>query len=119
LGAISWIILDVDGYASFSVFDAFAIACALRVSVEALARTFHSMLYAVQRVRRPLSSLLLPDAIEPVGLLVLFPTWGLWSFSMVALLGGVIRAYLTCAWTRRTLEGTRLDGPLKWNKRAL
>lgn len=110
--ATAWIVW-MPFAAGFSVFDAFALACAFRFSIEALARTYHASLYAVRRIHRPLWSLLLPDAIEPLGLIVTFPSLGLWSFVLWTAVAAIARAAAQAHFTRKSLDRARLGGGVR------
>jgi hypothetical protein len=110
---LCWLRFGPRPFAGFSIFDAFAIACGVRLFIEGVARTYHSGVFALKRVYRPLASVLLPDVLEVAALLVLLPLLGLWSLSVVALAGGIVRVLLTLHYSRRAYATTRLSPP-RW-----
>jgi len=86
----------------FSVFDAYAVALGIRLALDGLARVYHSGRYALARVHRPPWSLLLPDLLDVVGIVVLWSQLGLWGFSVTLVSVGALRALLTLHFTRRS-----------------
>lgn len=120
-----WMLLDPAEISGFDVFDAFALALALRLSLEAWVRAYHAPIAALRRIRRPLFSFLLADSLEPLLLLALFPTLGLFSFSIAHLAGGLLGSYLSFHYTRLAYQrahfarGTKPRAARKRNLREL
>ncbi|HWA76675.1 MAG TPA: hypothetical protein VG937_30290 [Polyangiaceae bacterium] len=92
--AIAFIQWGPSEFEGFDIFDAYALACALRFGLEALTRTYHAGIFAVRRVYRPLWSLVLPDVAELLLALSLWSVLGPWGFSLSLLFGGVLGAGL-------------------------
>lgn len=108
--AVAVAYVKLGPFDTFSVFDAFALACAVRLMLETVARTFHAGVFAVKRVYRPPSSFIGPDVAEVLLLAALGPVLGTWALSAVVLVVGVLRAVLTMHYASRAYRGTRL-GP--------
>ena len=70
----------VYGHREPSVLDAYAIVCAVRLAVDLVARTYYSGVYALERVHRPLYTILITDPVGLFLVLALFPYLGIWCF---------------------------------------
>jgi hypothetical protein len=86
----------------FSVFDAYAVALGIRVALDGLTRVYHSGRYALARVYRPPWTLVLPDLLDVVGIVLLWESLGLWGFSVTLVAVGALRAGFTLYFTRRS-----------------
>lgn len=85
---VGWIAWNI-GHAgeAFGLVHLYVLAVGLRLSLEILTLTFHSGVYAVRRIYRPLTAIV---ALELVGFLVtlsLWPVLGPWSFPIAMLAG--------------------------------
>jgi hypothetical protein len=98
-----------------SLFDAYALACSLRLLLDVFARTFHAGVFAVRRVYRPLTTLLCADLVE-VALIVLgFDALGAWSIPLAIVLGGSLDAVLAIRYARAAYLRHRLLLP-RWRR---
>lgn len=95
-------------FSSFSILDAYIIACFIRLGLDTLSRTYHAGVYAIRRIYRPLSSLIAVELVEVAALLALIPWLGPWSFAPVLLLGGLVRAAFTFYFTARAYRQARI-----------
>jgi hypothetical protein len=59
--------------------DGYIGACLLSLALDLIVRPFHSGAYAVRRVYRPVWSMLLPEVLQTLVLLGLWPVLSLWS----------------------------------------
>jgi hypothetical protein len=110
---VAWLELGPRPYASFSIFDAYAIGCGVRLMLDTLTRTYHAGIFAVRRVRRPFATLLAVDVADAGAPLFLFPWLGFWGFAVAQLFGGVVEAALTFAYARRAYRELALLPPTK------
>jgi hypothetical protein len=100
-----------------SLFDAYALACCLRLLFDLYARTYHAGVFAVRRVYRPLGTLLCADLLE-VSLIVFgFDALGAWSIPLATVLGGALDAALVVHYARAAYLRRGLLAP-RW-RRAL
>jgi hypothetical protein len=97
-----WLLAAPRRFPGFSIYDAYAIACGLRLALETWSRTQHSAVFSVSRVRRPLWSLVLVDVFEVFGLLIAWLRIGALAFALVLAVSGVLRAAFTLLFARRT-----------------
>ncbi len=100
-------------FTSFSILDAYIIACFVRLGLDTLARTFHAGIFAVRRVYRPLFSLLAGDLADVMAVLLLIQWLGPWSFAPALIVGGVVRNAFALYYTRRAYQRTRVPA-LRW-----
>jgi hypothetical protein len=99
--AVAFIQWGPSEFEGFDIFDAYALACALRFGLDALTRTYHAGIFAIRRVYRPLWSLVLPDVAELAIALSLWGLLGPWGFSLSLLLGGALGAALQTHYVAR------------------
>ena len=104
-----WLLTAPRPFPGFSIYDAYAIACGLRLGLETWSRTQHSAVFAVTRVRRPLWSLVLVDLLEVFGLLIAWLRIGALAFALVLAVSSVLRATFTLLFAR--LMRRQLDLP--------
>ena len=97
-----WLLMAPRPFPGFSIYDAYAIACGLRLGLETWSRTQHSAVFAVARVRRPLWSLVLVDLLEVFGLLIAWLRIGALAFALVLAVSGALRAGFTLFFVRMT-----------------
>jgi hypothetical protein len=107
-GSSTWILWTPDPRLGFSIFDAYAIAVIIRLALDMVARTFHSGMFALRRIYRPLWSLLIGDVLDVVGILLLWPLLGPWSFGPVLILVGALRTGLVFYFVRRAYANSRI-----------
>jgi hypothetical protein len=98
-------------FPSFSIFDAYAIGCAVRTMGEAVARTYHAGAFALRRIRRPLGSFLVLDLVDAGTPLVLWPWLGPWGFALGQLAGTVVEVFFNVRYARRTYRELGLTTP--------
>ncbi|HEX4352124.1 MAG TPA: hypothetical protein VHZ95_04405, partial [Polyangiales bacterium] len=103
-----------DGGIGLSLFDAYAFACAFRLFGEVCARTYHAGVFALRRVYRPLSTLLLADLLEVGLILACFDALGPWSIPLSILLGGSIDVAFTLRYARAAYLRHRMLLP-RWS----
>jgi hypothetical protein len=108
---VAWLELGPRPYASFSIFDAYAIGCGVRLMLDTVTRTYHAGVFAVRRVRRPFAALIAVDLADAGGPLLLFPWLGFWGFAVAQLFGGVVEATLTFVYARRAYRELALSPP--------
>ncbi|MBN2194470.1 MAG: hypothetical protein JW751_16755 [Polyangiaceae bacterium] len=108
LVAVGWAAFGPDPVGGFSIFDAYAIAAGIRVGLETIARTYHSGIFALRRIYRPLWTLLLIDVFDLLGPLLLWRAVGTWSFATSILAVGLLRVGILLHYTRRGYRGARL-----------
>ncbi len=112
-GGTSWILFTPDPHLGFSVFDTYALGCLIRLTLDMTARTYHSGIFALRRVYRPLWSLLLGDGLDVIMVLLLWPWLGLWGFGISLAAVGIVRTGLVFFYARRTYSSTKIP-PLAW-----
>ncbi len=103
-----WVGFGPSPFQSFNVVDVYVLGCALRWGADVLARTYHSGVYGVRRVYRPAWSLLLVDLAD-IAVLGLCYWWiGPWGLGVAIGVGGLVRAALSVAFTRRVYRQLKL-----------
>lgn len=100
-------------FPDLTIYDAYAIACGLRLGLDIWSRTKHSAVFAVARVRRPLPSLVLIDLFEVFGLLIAWLQIGAFAFALMLIVTGVLRASMTLWFVSSTSEQLRLPRPAR------
>lgn len=116
VGCVAWVLWGPSPFASFSVVDAYVLACGLRLGSDLVARTYHSGVYALRRVYRPIWSLF---AVDLADILLLFGLWwalGPWSLGVSLACVGMMRATLAWHFTHQSYRGLRLrvGPPVAW-----
>lgn len=112
IAAVSiWISVAPSEFDTFSVFDLFGMACFARLGFDLWARALHSGVFASRRVYRPVWSLLVPDLVEIMLLIVLFPPFGLLAFVAMIVGGGCVRIGLSNHFSRRAYRSARVEPP--------
>ncbi len=102
IGAAGWIFWILF-YArqAFTPGHLYGLAILFGFALQTVVRTFHSGVYAIRRIYRPVWTIL---AVEFVGLAAVFALWpalGLWSFPFSAILSSMTIAGLTIHYTLR------------------
>src|SRR5581483_6702863 len=97
-GALGWTIwLAAEG--RLGAVEAFVAAALLRVALDLPTRCYHSGVYAVRRVYKPLWATLLPDIAGFVLILALWWAIGIWALVVSSLTLSVLEAALTVGFT--------------------
>jgi hypothetical protein len=89
----------LDG--SFGVADAFVAALLLKVALDLPVRCYHSGVYALRRVYKPLAATLAPEFLGLATILVFWPLVGIWSVVIGSLLTTAVLTGLSILYTRR------------------
>ena len=87
-----------------SAADAFLAAILLKLALDFPTRAYHSGVYAVRRVYRPLASVVLAEILSFTALLATWPLLGLWSLPLASAVSSLTSAGLVFY-----LYGTRLS----------
>src|SRR5690606_32528912 len=107
--ALLWISSGPSPFDSFNVVDVYVLGCAARFGADVLARTYHSGVYGVRRIYRPVWSLVLVD-VGDVAMLAVVDWWlGARGLGIAMGLGGFVRAVLSVWFTRRIYLQLRLE----------
>jgi hypothetical protein len=107
-GGAFFILSNPDKHLGFSIFDTYALGCLLRLALDMIARTYHSGMFALRRIYRPLWTLLVCDILDIAVVLALWPLLGPWSFG-IALAGvGILRGALTLIYVRRSYRRSKI-----------
>lgn len=104
----TWVLLTPDERLGFSIFDTYALACLLRLAFDIVSRTYHSGMFALRRIYRPLWSLLVCDVLDIAGVLALWPFLGPWSFGIVLAGVGILRAVISLHYSRRAFSLSKI-----------
>lgn len=105
----AWRLLDPG--TPLSLFDAYGFACFARLAGDVYARTLHSGVFALRRVYRPLSSLLLADVVELALIIAGFDALGPWVLPLAILISGAFDVQLAVHYTRRAYRLRRWQLP--------
>lgn len=95
-----------------TLFDAYGIACFVRLLLELCAGTYHSGIYAARRVYRPFSAAVGPDLLELATLIALWRPLGAWGIALSIVLVGILRASVTWYYAARAYDRSRMRRPL-------
>jgi len=96
------VLANVHEVYGLSVYNAYLIACFLRLGLDVIARTWHSGAFAIRRIYRPMWSLLLTDFFDVALVVALWTTLFVWGFSVSLLFVGILRFALLVFFVRRT-----------------
>ena len=100
VAAVGWTVWRAsDG--SFGVADAFVASLFLRLALDLPVRSYHSGVYAIRRVYKPLAATLAPEFLGLAAILALWPLVGVWSVVAGSLLTTAVVTGLTWLYTRR------------------
>ncbi len=98
--AVAWMIWrGADG--TIGAADAFVAAMALRLVLDLPTRCYHSGVYALRRVYKPLTAALAPELIGVATMLALWPFAGVWAVVFSAVLTTLLMTGLTLVYVRR------------------
>ncbi len=78
------------------------------LAIQLIARCYHSGIYALRRVYRPLGAIVAIETVSLVGILGLRPMLGAWAFAVSALLSLVTVSAVSIYYTRRAYQLLRL-----------
>jgi hypothetical protein len=112
-GVVLWIAFGPSPFESFSVFDAYGLACAIRLALDLWTSTYHSGIYALRRIYRPLWTILIGDVLEFAGFILLWEPLGPWGLAITIVAVGVLRAGIALGYTRRAYRYSRIP-TLRW-----
>jgi hypothetical protein len=98
-GWIAWQLLH-HGRA-FNVLHLYVFAICFRLAADFITLTFHSGIYAIRRVYRPLPAMIVVELVSMLVVLALWPWLGRWSFPIAVLLGTTVSAGLVMHYTAR------------------
>ena len=107
----SSIVLTTVASKGFGVLDAYLVVCGLRLGVDIVVRTYYSGIYALQRVRRPLWSILLTNPLGLLLILVAQPYVGAWCFPIGLAITVLVSRGLAVYYTTRMYKLARLPLP--------
>ena len=99
---VVWIIHDLNNdIHTFGVLHLYIFSIALRLSLNFIVRTYHSGVYAIKRVYRPLLSIFAVQFISFFGVLGLWPWLKEWSFPIMMVITPFVTSWLTIYYTSR------------------
>jgi hypothetical protein len=94
-----------------SLFDAYGLACFVRLGFDVYARTYHAGIFALRRVYRPLPALLGVDLLELAVITLGFDRYGAWIIPIAIGLAGAADALLGVHYAGRAYRRQRLPAP--------
>ena len=98
--AVGWSVWRaIDG--SFGAADAYVGALALRLALDLPTRCYHSGVYAIRRVYKPLPATLAPELVGLAVILALWPVAGVWGLVVASLVSTALLTGLTLYYVRR------------------
>jgi hypothetical protein len=100
VAGVAWIAWRAGG-GRFDVTDAFVAALFLRLALDLPVRCYHSGVYALRRVYKPLRATLAPEFLGLAVILAFWPLVGVWSVVLGSLLTTGLVTGLTALYTRR------------------
>jgi hypothetical protein len=89
----------IDG--RFDVADAFVAVLFLKLALDLPVRCYHSGVYAIRRVYKPLAATLVPEFLGLATILVFWPLVGVWSVVIGSVLTTAVLTGLSLLYTRR------------------
>jgi hypothetical protein len=98
--AVGWLVWHAAG-PGVGATEVFVATLLLRVALDLPARCYHSGIYAMRRVYKPLSATAAPELVGLVTLLVLWPLAGIWAVVASSLLVTAVLTALSVEYTRR------------------
>jgi hypothetical protein len=111
LPALWFVLRMLDPRTPLSLFDAYGFACCARLAGDVYARTLHSGVFALRRVYRPLSSLVVADALELALIIAGFDALGPWVLPLAISISGALDVSLSVLYTRRAYRRRRWQLP--------
>jgi hypothetical protein len=104
---------------SFGAADAVVAALALRLALDLPTRCYHSGVYALRRVYKPISATLAPELLGLATLLALWPLVGVWAVVASTLLTTTATTGLTLHFVRRVYHFLGFTPSREANRRTL
>ncbi|HEV2695792.1 MAG TPA: hypothetical protein VG347_23085 [Verrucomicrobiae bacterium] len=101
LGAGLWLGVRFGLGYPLGLVDTYLLCLALRLAVELPYRCYHSGLFAIRRIYRPLPAMLMVDLLGFLALIALWPVLGRWSFPVATLLSGILVVVVGLHYTGR------------------
>ena len=99
---------------SIKIETIYGLICFFRFLLEISLTTFHSGIYAIRRIYRPLYWIIIIELISSLGALALFPLIGIWSLPLAFLLSSLINFSVRFFYTKKVYH-LYLYWPLKLN----
>ena len=109
VGAGGAVLRAVLARRAFSAADLLLASVPLRVGLELLVRCYHSGIYAIRRVYRPLAAVLLVETVGFGAVLGLWPILGSWALPAAAMVSSVLAAGILFRYTARAYRHYGLD----------
>lgn len=101
LGAVLWLVLQVVQTGGLKPAGLYVFAIGLRLSLQFFARAYHSGIYAIRRIYRPLPAILGVEFVGVATTLTLAPLLGAWALPAGVLIAGPSVTGLSLYYTRR------------------
>jgi hypothetical protein len=101
LGTVVWLAFHLLSGGTLSPAGLYVVAILLRLSLQFFTRAYHSGIYAIRRIYRPLPAILGVEFVGVVLAVALAPLLGAWALPVGALVGAPIVAVLSLYYTRR------------------
>jgi hypothetical protein len=106
VGWLSWQLTTGPGLDPARVYVAVLV---FGLAVQLVTRCYHSGIYALRRVYRPLGAIVALEGVSLVGILLLRPLLGTWGFPIAALVSTLAVSGLSLYYTRRSYQLLRLS----------
>lgn len=97
---VGWLVWHAAG-PGLGATEAFVATLLLRLALDLPTRCYHSGIYALRRVYKPLSAALAPELLGLVTMLALYPVAGIWALVVASLLVTVVLTALSWQYTSR------------------
>lgn len=107
------------GGRAFGAAHLYGFALLVRLALQFVTRTYHSGVYALRRVYRPLWAVVAVELAAFGGVLSLWPVLGEWSLPLGSLLATTVGAALTFVYARRVYRFLGLEPSWEWNAATL
>lgn len=98
---VFWAVARTVSGGALNAADVYVLAILFRLAAELVTRCYHSGIYAIRRVFRPLPAILAVDAVSLAGVLLLWPWLGGWAFGVAAVVATTTITGLTFHYTGR------------------
>jgi hypothetical protein len=99
-GAIAWVV-GRAATGGFGAAEAYVAALLLRLALDLVTRAYHSGVYAIRRVYKPLPATLAPELLGLAAMLALWPLAGVWGVVAGSVVTTVAATAATLVYTRR------------------
>jgi hypothetical protein len=110
VGGGLWIVgRALVGMDSLGFVEACLLSIIVRLAIEVPWRCYHSGLYAIRRIYRPLPAMVTVDLLGFFGLVVLWPLLGRWSFPVSSLLSSLLATGIGVYYANRSYRFVGLD----------